>query len=326
MSSGARSSLLGLVAIIFLAGSARAQAWLPPKGEAFFSINYGNFFTTKHYLGRGTDPGDNKETDRGHIRGQSVGFDLGYALIDRLVISFGIPYMDTKYMGTEPHKELDGRTVPVDDGEYHGTFQDYRIDLRYQAVSGPMVVTPFVAAVIPSHSYTFFAHSAAGRDLHEYLVGVSSGGRLDRILPGGYVQVKYSYAFVERVLGIKHDRSDAELELGYFLASSLGVRAVGTWSYTHGGVVFRSGKDITDTLNPYHDQISHASALIAGGGLSYALSGSVDVSATYLRSLGGRGGHKIDQALSFGLGWNFSPQQLARRVFARKPHMGPEVQ
>lgn len=324
MSSRARSESLGLVAIVFLAGTAHAQAWLPPKGEALYSINYGNLFVTKHYLGSRANPGDNHETDFGHIRGQSVGFDLGYGLTDRLAVSFGVPYVDTKYMGINPHIAADGSTI--DDGKYHGTFQDYRMDLRYQALNGPIVISPFIAAVVPSHSYRFFAHSAAGRDLHEYLVGSSFGGRLDRIAGGSYIQTRYSYAFVERVLGIKHDRSDGELELGYFLASSLGIRAVGTWSYTHGGVVFRSPTDITAELRPYHDQLSHSSALNAGGGVTYALTGSVDVSASYLRSISGRGGHKIDQALSFGIAWSFSPQQIVRRYFTRKPRMGPEVQ
>jgi hypothetical protein len=30
----------------------------------------------------------------------------------------------------------------------------------------------------------------------------------------------------------------------------------------------------------------------------------------------GRGGHKIDQGLSFGVGWSFSPQQIIRRALS----------
>ena len=63
----------GLLAM-FLAEPSGAQAWLPPQGEAFFSLGYGNAFITKHYTwqaARGEAPlirGDNIEDDRGHIR------------------------------------------------------------------------------------------------------------------------------------------------------------------------------------------------------------------------------------------------------------------
>src|SRR5262249_48887484 len=45
-------------------------------------------------------------------------------------------------------------------------------------------LTPFFTAVIPSHDYVYLAHAAAGRDLHQYLLGFNLGGRLDRLLPG----------------------------------------------------------------------------------------------------------------------------------------------
>jgi hypothetical protein len=294
--------------------SARAQAWLPPKGEASFSLGYGNVFVNRHYLGGATNPGDSVESDYGHIRSQSVGIGLTYGVTDRLMVAVGLPYIVTKYYGT-PGQNFFPHTIPIDDGSYHGTFQDYRVAFSYQAFNGPVAVAPFVAVVIPSHSYTTFAHAAAGRGLHEYLLGTSFGGRLDPLLPGSYAEAAYSYAFVERVLNIHHDRSDVSFELGYFLTPSLALRGIGTGHYTHGGVAFQSPQTTPPELFPVHDQIDKSSGINLGGGLSYTLTGSTTVYASYLTQVQGRGGHKIKDSLSFGVSYGFSPGQLVRRSF-----------
>src|SRR6266542_1976086 len=297
---------------------ARAQAWLPPKGEASLAVGYGDIFVNRHYLGTSANPGDNVENDFGHIRSQSFQIALGYGLSDRLAVSVALPYILTKYYGT-PDQNFFPHTISVDDGHYHGIFQDFRFDLDYQLLRGPVAVAPFVAAVIPSHSYTYFAHAAAGRDLHEYLLGSSFGARLDQLLAGSYVELTYSYAFVERVLGIHHDRSNGFLELGYFLTPSLSMRGIATGSYTHGGVNLVAA----DRLPPpeiflHHDQIGHESGIDLGGGLSYVLSGSTQLYVSYLTQVQGRGGHKIKDALSFGVSYSFSPAQLVRRAFPPK--------
>jgi opacity protein-like surface antigen len=323
-------ALTGLFGLVAPASVAPAQAWLPPAGEAFISIGYGNSFTTKHYVFRAAQPGvpagppsDNTEDDRGHIRSQSVGAELGYGITDRFAVLVGLPFTSAKWYRTcqaphfcgSPHIPPNGKTL--DDGYYHGTFQDYRVEALYQVLRNPVVLTPFVGAVIPSHDYQYLAHSAVGRGLREYRLGVNFGtAALDRILPGSYVQASYSYAFVERVLDLHHDRSNAALELGYFLTPSLGTRFLATGYYTHGGICNCSPTSLgTPLLSQHHDQIEHSSAISLGGGLSYQLTGSVDVYATYLRTVLGHGGHKIDHGISFGVSWGFSPKQVVRRMF-----------
>ncbi len=203
---------------------------------------------------------------------------MTYGVTDRLMVALGLPYLITKYYGT-PGQNFFPHTIPIDDGNYHGTFQDYRIDLSYQALNGPVAVVPFVAAVIPSHSYTSFAHAAPGRDLHEYLLGFSLGGRLDRLLP---------------------------------------LRGIGTGFYTHGGIAFESPQTTLPELFPIHDRIGHDSGIDLGGGLSYTLTGSTTIYVSYLTQVQGRGGHKIKDALSFGVSYSFSPAQLVRRTFPPK--------
>ncbi|MDQ2977608.1 MAG: porin family protein [Acidobacteriota bacterium] len=310
-----RGILAGLTFAFLTASTAGAQAWLSPKGEAWLTLGYGNMFATRHYFGS-PDPDGTNSIDRGHMRSQTVGVQVGYGITDRLSASVGIPFVTSKYYGAFPHT-FDGVPVPQDDGKYHGFLQDYSIHLGYQLLTGSIAVAPFATAVIPSHSYPTLTHAAPGKRLNEYWLGASAGARLDRILPGSYVEVTYAYVFVDKVKGIdlNLDRSNVGMELGYFVTPSLAVRFLGTGHYTHGGLVFRTPSNLPPDLYAHHDQIGKTSAVNLGGGLSYTLTGSTEVYASYIRTVYGRGGHKIDHALSFGVGWSFSPEQIIRRAF-----------
>jgi hypothetical protein len=314
--------LAGLTVGVLGSATAGAQEWLPPGGEAWLSLGYGNVFTTKHYFGV-IDPG---QTDVGHVRAQGFALQLGYGLTDRFALSFGIPFVDNKYYCTPKGPCTPHPFSNVDDGSYHGTFQDYRIGLDYQLLRGEFSLAPFAAAVIPSHSYVYFAHAAPGKDLHQYLLGFTAAAGLDRFVPGTYFVASYDYAFVERVLGINLDRSDFSIELGYFLSfltPALGVRFLGTGYYTHGGIPVHDPFTLLTMPNGpelflHHDQIGKTRSVQLGGGFSYQLSGSTVLYASYLRSVYGRDVLKADNGISFGVTWSFSPKQIIRRYFPPK--------
>ncbi len=249
-----------------------------------------------------------------------------------------MPYVSSKYyatqsaiFGNDAHVALDGTTI--DDGTYHGTFQDYQFALRVGALTRPLVLTPYVAAVIPSHNYRYFAHSAVGRDLRRYLVGFFAARRLDPVLENGYVQLRYSYAFVEKVLGISLDQSTADLTLGYFVTPSLGARGFLSAGHSNGVSVGNNNDEFAARFcdpvlqcgptdpSPYwqhHDQIAREDNLAAGAGLTYALTGSVDVFANYFTTLVNRGGHKVSLGLSFGVSFSFFPEQAFRKFLPRR--------
>ena len=189
---------------------------------------YQNIYTRDHLFSEG------ERRDRGHIRMNTVVFGLTYSFTDRLAAGASVPYVAARYDGALPNV-LPG-LEPVDDGTYHGTFTDLRLDLRYNLLREPAMVTPFVSSIIPTRDYATFGQAAPSSGLEQYLVGVSAGRRLDPILEAGFVQLRYSYAFVEQVLGVSHDRSNVDLEVGYFLTESLGISATGSYNRTNGGV------------------------------------------------------------------------------------------
>jgi hypothetical protein len=219
-----------------------------------------------------------------------------------------MPYLAAKYTGSKPHQ------LPIDGGTYHSTFQDFSIDLRYNLSSRPVVLTPFFRVVVPSHHYEYFAHSAVGRDLREYHVGTNLGRRLDPFLPKGYLQARYSYIFVERVLDISPNRSNAEVQFGYFLTPRLSLRGTLQAQYTHSGLNYHLAnfpKDITTEQFPHHDQIAKTDLLDLGGGLSFAVNRSWGLFVTFGRSITGRNGHLHAAVVTAGVSRSFGGRSEA---------------
>src|SRR6266550_1620825 len=146
------------------------------SGDISLTTSYQHVTTTKHYFSYG------EAIDRGHIHSDILLLSIDYALTDRLALSAGLPYVFSKYNGDFPHPTLN------DNGATHSTTQDYRVDLRYNIKAGEFVVTPTAGFVAPSRSYTYFAHAAAGKQLHEQFAAVNVERHLEELLPGLFAQ------------------------------------------------------------------------------------------------------------------------------------------
>ena len=96
-------------------------------------------------------------------------------------------------MGLFPH------LLPIDNGDYHGALQDLHVGFRYNVRAHPFMLTPFLAVAFPSYHYEHFAHSAVGTDLWEVQIGMNVGKRFAPLLPNAFLQMRYSYAMVQRV-------------------------------------------------------------------------------------------------------------------------------
>jgi hypothetical protein len=237
--------------------------------------------------------------------------DVDYSLTDRFALRVALPYIAAKYNGAFPH------SLPIDSGAYHPTFQDFTVDLRYNLLRRPVVLTPFFRAVVPSHSYQYFAHSAVGRDQREFHLGINFGRRLDPVLPKAYFQGRYSYAFVERVLGISPNRSDVEFQLGYFLTPRFSLLALGQWMHSYSGVIFpielfHGG--LSGEQWAHHDQIGKSSLLDVGGGAAFAVKRSLDMFVAVARTLEGRNGHLHDSVVTVGVSRTFGTRFASERA------------
>jgi len=299
-----------------MARTASAQAWVPPKGEATLSLGWGFSWADHHvnYDGTINSPGD--------MLFHSALSDLSYGVTNRLAVSVNLPFVVSKYDGKFPHKARAAAPpgAPLyDDGTWHGTFQDFRAEVRFRATTGSLAVTPIVALVVPSHFYEYLAHSAPGRGLTEGQFGVAAGRVLDPILPKAYAEASYVYAVPEKVLGISHNRSELSVDVGYFVTGSLTVRMFGGLTKTYGG--WRAVIDFPPPTNPdweSHDRLRKAEYVRLGGGLSYALTGSIEVGVSGFANLRPRSDVNMS-GVSVMVNYGFSPSQIIKRHKGSKP-------
>jgi len=306
------------------ASSAQAQAYLPPKGEGSVSVLFQDMAVTYHFL-------PTTQVDRGHIRGETLLVDVTYGLTDRLAVSFGIPWVASKYTGANPHPLVDSSgeipvlygANPIDDGTYHGTFQDFRFDIRYNLLTKKgLALTPFVGSITPSHDYTYFAHASPGRHLNELQVGLSAAKLLDNFVPGLFVQGRYGYGFTQQVLDISHNRSVMDVEVGYFLTPRLRLMGLSTGQLTHGGVdlTLNSRVDLGPLLFSHHDQIDRLNFLNLGGGATYALTGKIDLFGSLIHTVAQRNGHALEYGATVGVTWGFSTRRAGNRAITSTEH------
>src|SRR5207253_1208432 len=123
----------------------------------------------------------------------------------------------------------------VDNQRYHGTTQDFRLELAGNAIKHPFALTPFCAVVVPSHHYDVVGEAAPGRDLKELWVGLNAGRFLAPVLPRSYVQARYTYVFSQRFENVSTNRSNVETELGYFVTAAFALSMQLSMQRTHGG-------------------------------------------------------------------------------------------
>ena len=292
-----RSTLIGCALVIAGASAklANAQAWVPLQGEGQVTTTYENLYVRYHldYTG--------KTFDAGPIRTHTVITTLEYGLTNKLTFDSELTHVTSKYegfVGPVPHG-------PPDTGFYHPTFQDLRVGIRYNVLARKqLVVTPFIATVIPTHHYETRGHTAVGRDLHELQIGINVGRDLGDIIPRTYVEGRYYYAIVENVRQFSLNRSSADWEFGYFASPRLSARFTGAWQHTYSGVRFPLDRDIED-FHELHDRAAKSAFLRFGGGVSVSLTKSFDLHADYGNTARGASTHKA-RGLSLGISCRFS--------------------
>ncbi len=295
MPKRALAALTTLILAGFCARDVKAQAWVPPKGEGSVSVLYQDLFVRDHFLAGGG------RINRGEIHSDNLIVDVTYGLTDRIAVAFAVPFVQARYAGSNPHPRAQ------DNGEAHSGFQNLRFNVRYNAFDGPLTVTPFVGTNMPSHDYEYFAHAAYGTRVRELDVGTYVGRMLGPALPDTFVQVRYWYAFAERIAGIHHDRSNLDIEVGHFITRAVRVFAISTGQKTHGGIDTPDAgwRVMPPDLGPHHDRVARLDMLEVGGGLQMTVTRSIDVFGSFMTALAGRNSHALARGITVGASWSF---------------------
>ena len=285
----------GLALAVVAAPSASAQAWASPAGQGWVTVAFQGIDNTGHVLQ------DGSTAPFGKSRNASIYVEAAYALNDRLSLSAGVPFVFAKYVG--PRFDPEPPTVQPVDACYcwQDGLQDFGFTARVNLLNGSTALTPSVSVGAPSHGYEHVGEAVVGRGLSELRLAVDVGQRLDFLSPRLAVAGRYTYAFVERVLDVSTNRSNASVELAFQALDRLAVRAVVSRQVTHGGLQaglgpppqpdgYPWGEITTAELFREHDRLMRDDSWHVGAALSYAFA-RADLFASYVEFVSGRNTH-----------------------------------
>ena len=311
---------LGAAVLLVLAARPSAgQAFIPDAGTGTVSVSFQSVHTEPQLdvnglEGLGPDGAD--VTDA-----QALIWHVEYGLTKKIAVHASLPLIMARYNGPNRHEfGYDFQPSDLDDGTYHGAFQDFYFGVRYALVQSPsLAITPFVEVVVPSHRYETLAQSAVGRDLRMLLLGSAVGGFLDDLLPGLFYQTRISYGIAQEVVDLRANRTGIDSAVGYFINPRLAVQFLQTFQYIHNGLYFifdaapgelpvgRSGGRLltVEEFIKNHDRLLRSRSVTLGGGATYAVNDSVGLFATVTTMAWGRSLQRPERSLTFGLNWGF---------------------
>ena len=258
------------------------------KGHGSMSIGYQDTLVNGFKKHRGGT------RDVGTVRIHALDLDVEYFFADRWSVRAGVPFVQSRYHGGFPHcptrnpvpcQNPDVR-VPdpehpesrfLDDGDAHGTWQDWLLSVSYHTNIDNYYLTPSVTVLVPSHDYTFFAQSAVGQDLNKLRVGIELAHQFD--FTELYYKVDVAHVFAEETLGVSIDSNRLDLELGYFVSPKLTLKTFAF--YKRGDGIFNDDPRLSSSEFFYHhDQISKHEYFNVGLGLDYNIDDKTTLSTT----------------------------------------------
>lgn len=295
---GCRISLLAC--LVSWAGAVWAQAWVPPPGQGSIGFGYQYTLVSNHLFSVDAGEGTGNAADLGQIVGNTGELSLDYGLLPRLAVSASGAYVSTRYDGTFPEG-------PTDDGQFHSSFQDLSLAVRYMFRWKQLAITPLAGATIPMTDYPAFGHSATGSGIRSYPLGIALGAPVGF---WGFLQAGYTRTIVEDAHGHDLDRDNYRVEGGYFVGPAVALRAFFNYAEAVDGVNW----DQIATEEEWHAHDVARKELVrrAGGSLSYRLGDRIGAFLEYEGTLSGANTHS-SRATTFGMSWSFTGPSLFRR-------------
>ncbi len=188
----------------------------------------------------------------------------------------------------------------IDDGDYHGGFQDLYVGAQYLAIDGPLSVSPLVSYGFPVSNYPFYANAAIGRQLKELHVGASL--EFTPYFSDWFFQADLAHVFSESVLGVDLDYWRMYLSAGYYVTARFAPRVFVNHRNAPNALGFPEDYPDYDTELGYrHDQTLKHNFVDAGLGFDYLISDRYQVSATYYRTIDPEQVAEVDHAFTMGL-------------------------
>ena len=289
-----RWTVLGLAIAHASALPARAQPWVPPPGEGTASITYQNYYVTGHYSPTGA------RTINGATHSNALVAEFDVGLPRSFGLTVGLPYIRSKYTGPDIYfvGGIPTTPGPLDDGLYHGAFQDLHAEARRRFEFTRVAVAPFGGITIPTHEYETQGEAVPGRHRTDFQIGASVGTDLGKWLPSTYVHGRYALAASEKIDDIPAVRSNIDLEGGYDVARRWTLKGLVDWQIRHKGPTIA---ELVAHGWTTHDRFIVSSYTNVGGGVTIRVRRSTELSGTWVAAIKGKSGAHISRGLSVTL-------------------------
>jgi len=289
------------------APSVAAQAWARRAGEGSVTLAFQGIDNTGHVLS------DGSTVPVGKSRNASIYVEAEYAVTDRVSFSAGIPFVFAQYRGPRPPPgQAEPPMVQPVDACYcwQDGLQDLGLTSRFNLLNGATALAASLSLGAPSHDYEYRGEAVVGRHLRELRLALDVGQRLDFLSPRLAVQGRYSYAFVEEVLDVSTNRSNASAEVLCQVTDGLSVEVAAFWQVTHGGLRAGLGPPPEPDGIPWgeittpeqfreHDRLMRDDYWRLGASLTYSFP-RADLFAAYVEFVGGSDTHE-GRALTVGI-------------------------
>lgn len=283
---------------------AQTQTWVPGKGHGSASVALQQLYISTHTLF------DGRRGFPGSITSRSLFLTLDYGLSDRLAIDASLPYKSNMFDGPGRHNPgtLDDShgQVLVDDGQYHGGWQDGRIGLRYLWRDRPLRIVPFISFGHPTHDYVTFAHSALGTGQWQLQMGVNAGRQFSPPFQNLYFQAGLAYSILQKVEDRRVNHRTLNAEVGYFVTPRLSLSILVTAQKTYNGFDFpKDYPNLHDDHYFHHDQNLRNDFVNVGAAVSFKVNERYSTFLTYGHTISGENSHLIDYAVTIGVSRSF---------------------
>lgn len=231
-----------------------------------------------------------------------------YSLSPRLKIFGTIPYVQKRHRGEgvhDPNVDFVAYTPPdlrvVDDGEYHGGFQDASIGMQYLAIDGPFSVSPYISFGAPLRDYPIYGNAIIGKQVWELPVGVSL--EFTPYFSDWTFNADIAYVISEKVVGVDLNYWYWHASASYFVTRRFAPRVFLTQRHAPNALTWP--EDFTDDLdNEFwfnHDRTLKHGYLNGGIGFDYIVSDAYSVSATYFKTLDPEQVSEVEYAITLAL-------------------------
>jgi hypothetical protein len=246
-----------------------------------------------------------------------------YAITDRWTVYAALPYVQKRFnpkafLAGAPHNPNDPWWIAfeppdkrfIDDGEYHGGFQDLSVGVTYLALDGPLTVRPYIGYGYPTDSYPFFGKAAIGLNLWNVPVGVAA--TYVPYFSDWYFSADVAYVFSEEPLGVNVDYWLGYLAAGYWFKPQFAMNLFLSTKYVRDGLVLPW--DFTDdpTYSTFpvgfdtpewwqHDRLLQHRILNVGIGFDWFINERYQLSGTYFQSVWEAQTTTVENAFTLGL-------------------------